>query len=180
FVALLTKQVSEKPVPPSERCPEAGIPPGLEDIVLRCLGKKPRDRFDTAQELADALATFAAGDASGMMLLPTRSDSSGARPLPSPPPTVVEMPPSSGESSIGLPARRSLGRPLLFGAGLLSLTGLGVIWTRLHAPAPAPPMAIASDRDGRAEPPLDAARRLVSAGDLDGADRILIKLRHVS
>src|SRR5206468_3291750 len=30
FVALLTKQVSDKPVPPSERCPEAGIPHGLE------------------------------------------------------------------------------------------------------------------------------------------------------
>jgi eukaryotic-like serine/threonine-protein kinase len=173
FVALLTKQVSDKPEPPSLKCPEAGIPHGLEEIVLRCLAKKPKDRYETAQELADALATFAASDASGMMLLPTRNDSSGARPIPSPPPTVVELPPPSGESSIGLPARRRLGRPLLVGAGLMSLAGLGIIWARLHA-APAPSVAIAADRP---EPPLDTARRLASTGDLDGADRILAKLR---
>jgi serine/threonine-protein kinase len=178
FVALLTKQVSEAPVLPSQRCPDAGIPHGLEEIVLRCLAKKPRDRYDTAQQLADALGTFAAGDASGMMLLPARDPraDSGGRPIPSPPPTVVDVPSLSTPSSLGLPRRR-LGRPLLAGAALLSLTGLGLIWTRLHAPSPAPSVAIAADRH---EAPLETAHRLALTGDLDGADRILTKLRQES
>jgi hypothetical protein len=173
-VALLTKQVSDKPLPPSEKCPEAGIPHGLEEIVLRCLAKKPKDRYLTAHELTDALADFAAGDTSGMMLLPTRADGSGARPMPSPPPTVVELPPSTSDSSIGLPARHRMSRPVLVGAGLISLAGLGVLWTRMHADPAAPSVAIAADRQ---EPPLDVARRLATNGDLDGADRILSKLR---
>jgi serine/threonine protein kinase len=41
FVALLTKQVTEAPLPPRERRPDLDIPPGLEQIILRCLAKRP-------------------------------------------------------------------------------------------------------------------------------------------
>jgi serine/threonine-protein kinase len=173
FVALLTKQVTEAPLAPRERAPDAGIPLGLEAIVLRCLAKKRNDRYSTAQELADALAPFAAGDASGMMLLPTRGETSGARPLPSPPPTVVERLSSAGDS-VGMPARNRLGQRLVVGSGIAALLALGLVWTRLHATQP-PQLTIAADKK---EPPLDTARRLVASGDLDGAEKILDKLRH--
>jgi serine/threonine protein kinase len=183
FVALLTKQVTDPPEPLRARCPEAGIPQGLEAVVLRALAKKPKDRYPTAHELADALAPFAAGDASGMMLLPTRSENSGSRPLPSPPPTVMDLAHQERDSprseslaageSVGLPARNKMSRPVLIAAGLLSLIGLGIVWTRLHAEKP-PQLALTPDR---VEPPLETARRLLQSGDLDGADKILGKLR---
>lgn len=36
-----------------------GVPPGLEEVVLRCLQRKPEHRFQSAAELAHALAPFA-------------------------------------------------------------------------------------------------------------------------
>src|SRR6185503_11125602 len=81
FVALLTKQVTDTPLPPRQRRPDLEIPSGLEEAILRCLEKDPDARFTTAHELADALEPWAAGDSSQLMLLPTRPDS-GSRRLP--------------------------------------------------------------------------------------------------
>jgi serine/threonine-protein kinase len=183
FVALLTKQVTDKPTPPAQKCPDAGIPGGLEQIVLRCLAKKPKDRYSSAQEVADALAPFAAGDASGLMLLPTRTEAAPRSDTPqkghptpqSMPPTVVELPATTGDSNLSIPPRRHLGRPLLMFGGLVAVVGLALALTRLRTPAPS--VAIAADR---AEPPLDTARRLMTNGDLDGAERLLTKLRQES
>ncbi len=44
----------EPVVPPSEHDPE--VPADLEAVILRCLEKNPADRFQTAAEMADALA----------------------------------------------------------------------------------------------------------------------------
>jgi serine/threonine-protein kinase len=44
-------------VPPSQVRP--GVPADLERVVLRCLAKKPEERYRTVQELADALAECA-------------------------------------------------------------------------------------------------------------------------
>jgi serine/threonine-protein kinase len=46
-----------EPVPPfAEHAPNRSYPPDLEDIVTRCLGKKPGERFDSTQELMEELA----------------------------------------------------------------------------------------------------------------------------
>src|SRR5439155_820422 len=42
--------------PPSSH--RAGVPPGLEAIVMRCLKKRADDRFPTAGELGQALQQF--------------------------------------------------------------------------------------------------------------------------
>ncbi len=46
------------PVPTfADHAPNRSYPPDLEDIVLRCLGKKAAERFDSTQELMEELAT---------------------------------------------------------------------------------------------------------------------------
>jgi len=47
-------QTQQEPIKPSEYWKE--IPPTLEAIILRCLHKKPADRFASATELSQALA----------------------------------------------------------------------------------------------------------------------------
>jgi serine/threonine-protein kinase len=51
---VMIAHVRDEAVPPSSRRPE--IPHDLELIVLRCLAKKPEDRFGDVKELARALA----------------------------------------------------------------------------------------------------------------------------
>jgi len=56
---LLVAQVVETPVPLQEVCPAA--PPLLAGIVMRCLEKRPEDRFATAHELHAALEALPSG-----------------------------------------------------------------------------------------------------------------------
>lgn len=51
---VLIAHAQEDVTPPSEYRPD--LPKDLEQIVIRCLAKKPRDRFATAEDLAQALA----------------------------------------------------------------------------------------------------------------------------
>ncbi len=56
LTTLLRQVVETDPVPPRSLNPS--IPPDLETICLKCLAKEPRDRYATAQRLADELARF--------------------------------------------------------------------------------------------------------------------------
>jgi serine/threonine-protein kinase len=53
-VQMLVDHVKTAPRPPSELT-DCALPRELEEIVLRCLGKRPADRYQTAEELEDAL-----------------------------------------------------------------------------------------------------------------------------
>ncbi|MGH8563566.1 MAG: protein kinase domain-containing protein [Gammaproteobacteria bacterium] len=54
--SLLVKHMAEPPRPPSDLRP--GVPPAIESIVLRLLEKDPARRFQSAEDLSAALATF--------------------------------------------------------------------------------------------------------------------------
>ena len=59
-MAVFTKHLTESAIPPHERGPELGIPPGVSEIVLRALEKNPADRWQKVEDLQAALAQFAA------------------------------------------------------------------------------------------------------------------------
>jgi serine/threonine-protein kinase len=47
---MLMQHVNATPIPPSQRT-ELPIPPALDELVMACLAKDPRDRPQNAQEL---------------------------------------------------------------------------------------------------------------------------------
>ena len=59
-VDVLRQLVSDPPVPPRQLRPE--LPRDLEAICRRCLEKDPRQRYPTAQLLADDLGSFLEGE----------------------------------------------------------------------------------------------------------------------
>lgn len=63
-IVVLTQHLSEAPVPPSRR--GVGLDPQAEAIVMRCLAKKPTDRFASVSELREELLAWleAHGEAS--------------------------------------------------------------------------------------------------------------------
>jgi hypothetical protein len=55
--AIMMAHARDPVVPPSQV--HTGVPPDLEQVVLRCLAKKRADRFPTARALGDALGSCA-------------------------------------------------------------------------------------------------------------------------
>ncbi len=55
FLAVLTQHVTATPAPPSQLA-SRHIPDELEQVVLRAMAKEPDDRYQTVDELSDALA----------------------------------------------------------------------------------------------------------------------------
>src|SRR5262249_37252295 len=60
-VATASRQVRENPRPPRQIAPE--IPPNLEGITLRAMAKRPEDRFQSAEEMRNALEQARSGQA---------------------------------------------------------------------------------------------------------------------
>lgn len=61
FTEILSKHVTQRPQPPSERVPALHIDPDLEALVLRCMSKDAKER-PSAEELAERMeAPQAAG-----------------------------------------------------------------------------------------------------------------------
>lgn len=58
-ISVALKQVNEQPVPPSARNPR--IDQALERIILKCMQKDPKNRFQTAEEVFKVLRDYLAG-----------------------------------------------------------------------------------------------------------------------
>src|SRR5262249_23385886 len=56
-VEMCSHHLNTMPIPPSQRT-EEDVPPELETILMRCLAKDPRDRFQNARSLQQALASL--------------------------------------------------------------------------------------------------------------------------
>jgi serine/threonine protein kinase len=55
LLEILSGHVSGRVIPPSERAPDAGIDTQTDAVVLKCLAKRPEERFASAEEFSDAL-----------------------------------------------------------------------------------------------------------------------------
>lgn len=59
-IKVLMMQLSEPTPPFSLTCPELDLPAELEEVIMRCLEKDPLARYQTAEDVAVDLWTFAA------------------------------------------------------------------------------------------------------------------------
>src|SRR5262249_17874843 len=57
----------KEPIPLEERCPE--VPAGLAFVVAKMMAKHPAERFQTAADVAEALAPYVAGSSHSMIKL---------------------------------------------------------------------------------------------------------------
>jgi serine/threonine protein kinase len=84
---VCARVICRTPSPLRALCPEA--PAALEGAILRCLSKRPADRFASVGELAEALVVFGGAEGADSLLRIRRL--SGAQPLP-----AFELSPISG------------------------------------------------------------------------------------
>ena len=52
------KIVNEMPPPPRERAPSRQIPAELADIAMKAMAKRPEERFQTMEEMIEAIRSF--------------------------------------------------------------------------------------------------------------------------
>jgi serine/threonine-protein kinase len=144
---IMIKQVRETPVAPRTLNPD--IPPALEAVVLRCLAKNPKDRPQSAMELARELCAGVgiAFDTSGAFEHWRTWDGPSGTSLVEMPAVEVSAPAPNRSVE---PARRHIRRQhfALAGAAVAALTVLTVVavraGTRGRAPATAPEVQAAS------------------------------------
>ncbi|HEY6356936.1 MAG TPA: serine/threonine-protein kinase, partial [Vicinamibacterales bacterium] len=95
--AVLVKQMTEAPTPPTLKRPDRQISPELAAIALRCLEKDPAKRFQTADEFSAALDAAAAS--LGATVLPLPGQVASTTPSPGTAATVVIGKPPSGQTT---------------------------------------------------------------------------------
>lgn len=99
------KHISAPPIPPQQVRPD--LPAALNDVIMRCLEKRPEDRFATGTELAEAL-DGALGDTELRTIITTRD--TGASATPSTPAHADSTAPTVADST---PERNA---PVVIGA----------------------------------------------------------------
>jgi serine/threonine-protein kinase len=124
---VVARVLSEEPEPPSALCSD--LPEWVDDIVLRCLKKRPEERFQTAAELADALQPFVAPMSGRLSEIPSRPTITSVRPsntrVSSPGVTATGSNwdrPASGPPS-RLPSKTSVLAFVAIGAGAIVIGG---------------------------------------------------------
>jgi serine/threonine-protein kinase len=132
---LLKQQVEQYPPPPTSLRPD--LPPALEHVLRRGLDKDPAQRFQSAAELAAALASAASsltgdafaplGSAHGGVALRAPAAGGGQLPTPQSAPSAGAALPTPGAYSQPLPPRKRGLSPTHFVIGAAVLLVIGVI-----------------------------------------------------
>ncbi|HEX5979719.1 MAG TPA: Stk1 family PASTA domain-containing Ser/Thr kinase [Thermoleophilaceae bacterium] len=121
-VSIALKHLSEPPTPISQLRPD--VHPALESVVMAALAKDPARRWQTAEDLGEALA--AAGAQLGET--PPPSDSSAFAPVPAPVPVGVDGDtPPPPLAPVTEPERRKRRRWPWYVIGLLTLALVGFL-----------------------------------------------------
>jgi len=141
-LAIITKQISDRPVPPAQRRPDLAIPPALEELCLAALAKDPAARPASARELRERLLAIHLEASSGESL----AASSPAVQASLPATDLTPLPVWPGEAALPpaalapRPSAPRRGRWLLLLLPLLLLGGAAAFWLlpREQAVAPGP------------------------------------------
>jgi tRNA A-37 threonylcarbamoyl transferase component Bud32 len=191
---VLIKHVTEPP--PAPRGINPAIPPSVEQIILRCLAKPPEARFQSMDELRQALLDPERYLAGGPPVMPAASPSRFAGAVPAElPDTQISMPPVMLDNvpphmqwpmapinrtmPIGTPTgiqeavrrRWPLIAVLLGAAGL---AGAAVVLAVTDEPTTVAPAIVSLD-SGVAEP-RDAAVQAQPVGNVDAAATVTVRL----
>ena len=110
--AVLTQHVAKEPPRPTSLVGAARCPPRLEAIVLRCLAKRPADRFASVAELGGELVALLGELAAAADLRP-----SAVSATPAPLPLVAPPPPPRAEVS-ARPSRSAVGFAIAIGVAV--------------------------------------------------------------
>jgi len=79
FGEFVLKHLQEIPVPPRDLRPAANVPPALESVILRCLEKKPENRYKSVAELRADLMKILAGENTAAIEVPSGAQRKGVR-----------------------------------------------------------------------------------------------------
>jgi serine/threonine-protein kinase len=144
YMGVLTQHMFVNPVPPSQVSPAARELGALEQITLRCLEKKPDDRYADTGELVKAIDAVVEFDQGGRMSVAPRLDE-GAPPRQSrvpprfrmadelEPPTLEEM-----RAAVDAAPELPLSSPwkwIALAAGVIALASTVLVVTRKTGPA---------------------------------------------
>jgi serine/threonine-protein kinase len=61
LMGILTKHLYENPIPPHELPPPVNVPASLEAVILKCLAKKPEQRYQSMHELLQDIDAVSSG-----------------------------------------------------------------------------------------------------------------------
>jgi serine/threonine-protein kinase len=180
IMAMLSKHLIEAPVPPSQRRPDLGLSPAIDQLVLAAMAKEPGRRPPTMEQYGEQIAALAA---TLPPLEPSRSRSQSVAPpvnvaTPAAPSafaaltpqaapwTPPPIPPTTRANPTTPPlAKKSNRTPLLAIAGVLVLGGAAAIYFTTRTPAtrdePGPgsasePVSTTPDPWSGQAPPADA------------------------
>ena len=183
IMAILQRVVNEDPTPPCTL--EPTLPPGIDDVVARCLAKDPSDRYPDAQHLWDDLADTLSGEPprhrKGWTKPPARpgapvSGSLEPEPLPQSISATLSVDPSDEESArtrvvASLPpwARRRPRRLGLYADLMVVLAVAAVASWALLRPGGFGDTASGNDREPLSRPPA-ASTTTLGAPDAPAPD----------
>ena len=125
-MALLSKHLLETPLPPSQRRPDLGLPPMVDDLVMGAMAKNPAQRPPTMEQLGEHITA---------MLATLPADAAGpSAPLSVPyvPPPVARTDTPQAHSAFAAPTSQPFAPPTPPPPGAASYT------PPPHTPTPAP------------------------------------------
>ncbi len=142
FMGVLTQHMFEDPPAIRDANPATTATPELEAVVYKALAKSPDERYQTMDELHDALEAALAGESAGT--LAGHADPAKYRSKVKRPPAARPAAPTPGAASSSEPAPRGL-RPAVLAAGAIALVALSGTGVWLYARASAPTALPAAD-----------------------------------
>lgn len=129
---LTSMVIQDAPAPMSQL--RVGVPAGLEAVVLKCLSKRPEDRYQSVTELATALAPFASAEGNALVqdIFGVSGRPSTNNQLPPEPHSVRVVRPGASTNSawdrtqLAMPQRRGVAIALL--ASMATAGAAVAIW----------------------------------------------------